>query len=115
MSLSGGQKQRISIARTLAMNPQVLMMDDALSAVDAKTEQAILNNLRQHRKDGITLISTHRMSSIMQADEIIVLDEGRISERGQHTDLVSQGGWYENMFTQQQLEQKLSQGGDDDE
>ena len=115
VSLSGGQKQRISIARTLAMNPQVLMMDDALSAVDAKTEQAILNNLRQHRKDGITLISTHRMSSIMQADEIIVLDEGRISERGQHTDLVSQGGWYENMFTQQQLEQKLSQGGDDDE
>lgn len=108
VSLSGGQKQRISIARTLAMNPQVLMMDDALSAVDAKTEQAIFNNLRQHRKDGITLISTHRMSSIMQADEIIVLDEGRISERGQHTDLVSQGGWYENMFTQQQLEQKLS-------
>lgn len=115
VSLSGGQKQRISIARTLAMNPQVLMMDDALSAVDAKTEQAILSSLRQHRKDGITLISTHRMSSIMQADEIIVLDQGEILERGNHQTLVSQEGWYENMFTQQQLEQKLSQGGDDNE
>lgn len=115
VSLSGGQKQRISIARTLAMNPQVLLMDDALSAVDAKTEQAILSSLREHCKDGITLIATHRMSSIMQADEIIVLNQGNITERGDHQTLLNLGGWYENMFSQQQLEQKLNQGGESHE
>src|SRR5699024_7718224 len=72
VSLSGGQKQRISIARTLAMNPEILIMDDALSAVDAKTEQRILTNLREFRQKGITIIATHRLSSIMRADEILV-------------------------------------------
>ena len=110
VSLSGGQKQRISIARTLAMNPKILLMDDALSAVDAKTEQAILSNLKVHRQDGITLISTHRISSIMHADEILVMEDGRISQRGNHQALLAEGGWYENMFTQQQLEQKLEGG-----
>lgn len=110
VSLSGGQKQRISIARTLAMNPKILLMDDALSAVDAKTEQVILSNLKVHRQDGITLISTHRISSIMHADEILVMEDGRISQRGNHQALLAEGGWYENMFTQQQLEQKLEGG-----
>lgn len=110
VSLSGGQKQRISIARTLAMNPKILLMDDALSAVDAKTEQAILSNLKAHRQDGITLISTHRISSIMHADEILVMEDGYISQRGNHQSLLAEGGWYENMFTQQQLEQKLEGG-----
>ena len=112
VSLSGGQKQRISIARTLAMDPQILIMDDALSAVDAKTERHILTNLKGHRQSGITIIATHRLSSIMQADEILVLDKGRITERGDHQALLDNHGWYENMFIQQQLEDKLSQGGD---
>lgn len=115
VTLSGGQKQRISIARTLAMDPEILIMDDALSAVDAKTEQAILSNLKTHRKSGITIIATHRISSIMEADDIIVLDRGRVTERGDHKALLANGDWYENMFNQQQLEDKLSGGGDLDE
>ena len=115
VSLSGGQKQRISIARTLAMNPEILIMDDALSAVDAKTEQRILTNLREFRQKGITIIATHRLSSIMRADEILVLDNGHISERGTHERLLSLEGWYDNMFRQQQLDQKISESGEDNE
>ena len=115
VSLSGRQKQRISIARTLAMNPEILIMDDALSAVDAKTEQRILTNLREFRQKGITIIATHRLSSIMRADEILVLDNGHISERGTHERLLSLEGWYDNMFRQQQLDQKISESGEDNE
>lgn len=115
VSLSGGQKQRISIARTLAMNPEILIMDDALSAVDAKTEQRILTNLREFRQKGNTIIATHRLSSIMRADEILVLDNGHISERGTHEQLLSLEGWYDNMFRQQQLDQKISESGEDNE
>ncbi|MGF3112897.1 ABC transporter ATP-binding protein [Facklamia sp. P12937] len=107
VSLSGGQKQRISIARTLAMQPRILLMDDALSAVDARTEQAILSKLKDERDNGISIIATHRLSSVMHADEIIVLDQGKITERGNHQELVALNGWYANMFTQQQLEEKL--------
>lgn len=113
VSLSGGQKQRISIARTLAMKPDILIMDDALSAVDAKTEQKILENLREHRQRGITIIATHRMSSIMRSDEILVLDKGKISERGNHSDLVEQDGWYASMYRQQQLDQKITESGEE--
>ncbi|XJS10151.1 ABC transporter ATP-binding protein [Aerococcaceae bacterium WGS1372] len=112
VSLSGGQKQRISIARTLAMHPEILIMDDALSAVDAKTEQRILENLSAYRKDGITIIATHRMSSIMRSDEILVLDDGKISERGSHSDLVELDGWYASMYRQQQLDQKITESGE---
>ena len=115
VSLSGGQKQRIAIARTLAMEPQILIMDDALSAVDAKTEQRILANLKAFRTRGITIIATHRISSIMHADEILVLDKGHVSERGNHQALVEQAGWYDNMFSQQQLEEKLSESGEANE
>ena len=90
-------------------------MDDALSAVDAKTEQRILANLKAFRTQGITIIATHRISSIMHADEILVLDKGRVSERGDHAALLDQAGWYDNMFTQQQLEEKLSESGEANE
>lgn len=115
VSLSGGQKQRIAIARTLAMDPRILIMDDALSAVDAKTEQRILANLKVFRTSGITIIATHRISSIMHADEILVLEKGHVSERGNHAELVEQAGWYDNMFNQQQLEEKLSGSGEANE
>ncbi len=115
VSLSGGQKQRISIARSLAMEPAILLFDDALSAVDAKTEKIILRNLRQHRRDRMNVIAAHRISTVMQADEILVLKNGRVTERGDHDHLLVQEGWYEKMFTQQQLESKLSGEGEDDE
>ncbi|MGX7200698.1 multidrug ABC transporter permease/ATP-binding protein [Enterococcus plantarum] len=107
VSLSGGQKQRISIARALIVDPELLILDDALSAVDAKTEEAILSNLKEARKEKTTIISAHRLSSVMHAKEIIVLDEGKIVERGTHQELLSLAGWYKRMWDKQQLEAKI--------
>lgn len=107
VSLSGGQKQRISIARALIVDPELLVLDDALSAVDAKTEEAILSNLKEARKDKATIISAHRLSSVMHAKEIIVLDKGKIVERGTHQELVHLNGWYKRMWDKQQLEAKI--------
>lgn len=107
VSLSGGQKQRISIARALIVNPELLILDDALSAVDAKTEEAILSNLKTARKEKTTIISAHRLSSVMHAKEIIVLDEGKIVERGTHQELLRLAGWYKRMWDKQQLEAKI--------
>lgn len=111
VSLSGGQKQRLSIARALILNPELLILDDALSAVDAKTEEAILRNLKEARQDKTTIISAHRLSSVMHAREILVIDEGTIIERGSHQELLSRGGWYKKMWDKQQLEAKI-EGGD---
>ncbi|EOH99451.1 ABC transporter ATP-binding protein/peptidase [Enterococcus haemoperoxidus ATCC BAA-382] len=107
VSLSGGQKQRISIARALIVDPELLILDDALSAVDAKTEEAILSNLKEARKEKTTIIAAHRLSSVMHAKEIIVLDEGKIIERGTHQELLRLGGWYKRMWDKQQLEAKI--------
>ena len=112
VSLSGGQKQRISIARTLAMEPSILFMDDSMSAMDAKTEQTILENFKAQKDSGMTIIAAHRISSIMHADLIIVLDDGQITERGTHETLLAEDGWYANMYNQQQLEQKITEGGE---
>ncbi|AGK53161.1 ABC transporter transmembrane domain-containing protein [Bacillus sp. 1NLA3E] len=111
VSLSGGQKQRLSIARALFINPEVLVLDDSLSAVDAKTEAAILSSLKINRLGKTTLITTHRLSAIQHADSIIVLDKGNIIQRGSHDELMKQTGWYQEMYIQQQLEDLVEHGG----
>lgn len=111
VSLSGGQKQRLAIARALLRDPELLILDDALSAVDARTEDEILNNLRQTRANKTTIIAAHRLSSVMHADEIIVLDQGRIIERGTHDSLRKQNGWYAEMWRRQQSETRAEEGG----
>ncbi|MGN7477817.1 ABC transporter ATP-binding protein [Solibacillus silvestris] len=105
VSLSGGQKQRVSIARALIKNPEILILDDSLSAVDAKTESKIIENIQTERAGKTTIISTHRLSGIQHADEIIVLDDGFIVERGTHEELLRLGGWYKEQFDRQQLEE----------
>lgn len=111
VTLSGGQKQRISIARALLLNPEILVLDDALSAVDAKTEEAILQSLQQNRLDKTTIIATHRLSAVMHADLIIVLENGQMIEQGTHQELMNRGGWYKEMYLRQQLESLVEQGG----
>ncbi|MDG5789051.1 ABC transporter transmembrane domain-containing protein [Evansella sp. AB-P1] len=111
VTLSGGQKQRISIARAILANPEVLILDDSLSAVDAKTEEQILQSLRRIRRGKTTLITAHRLSAIKHADLIIVLDQGEIMERGDHQALMGQKGWYKQMYEHQQLESLVERGG----
>jgi ATP-binding cassette subfamily B protein len=104
VTLSGGQKQRLSIARAFLKNSEVLIMDDSLSAVDGVTEANILQNLKEFRKDKTNIISSHRLSAIEHADEIIVLDKGRIVERGTHQELIANKKWYYEQYLIQQME-----------
>lgn len=103
ISLSGGQKQRMSIARALLKDSQILILDDALSAVDAKTEKAILSSLKQERQDKTTLIAAHRLTSVMDANLILVLKDGQIIEEGTHQELLDKHGWYKEMWQKQEL------------
>jgi ATP-binding cassette, subfamily B, multidrug efflux pump len=104
VALSGGQKQRISIARALIKNPEILILDDSLSAVDAKTEKKIIENIRSERSGKTTIITTHRMSAVQHADRIIVLDEGIITEEGTHEQLMERYGWYREQYDRQQVQ-----------
>jgi ATP-binding cassette subfamily B protein len=105
VTLSGGQKQRISIARAIIKEPQILIFDDCLSAVDTETEEIILNNLSSISKGKTTIIISHRVSSTKNADYIIVLDEGRIVQKGTHDELSNQVGFYQDLYNQQLTEQ----------
>jgi ATP-binding cassette subfamily B multidrug efflux pump len=107
INMSGGQKQRTAIARALVGSTPVLLLDDCLSAVDTNTEQKILNGLKAEMADRTALIVSHRLSSIMDSDRIIVIDEGRILEEGSHDELVNKDGLYANMWKKQQLTQEL--------
>ncbi len=107
VTLSGGQKQRISIARAIIKEPQLLIFDDCLSAVDTETEEIILNNLNAISKDKTTIIITHRVSSAKNADLIIVLDEGKIIQQGTHDQLFSKSGFYQNIYNQQLIEKTI--------
>lgn len=110
VSLSGGQKQRLAMSRAMILNPDILILDDSLSAVDAKTEFAIIDNLKETRKDKTTIITAHRLSAVVHADLILVMQNGQIIERGTHEDLLALDGWYAQTYQSQQLEMK----GEDD-
>ncbi|MDK8639274.1 ABC transporter ATP-binding protein [Niallia taxi] len=110
VALSGGQKQRISIARALIRNPEILILDDSLSAVDAKTEQNIIQNIKKERSGKTTIITTHRMTAVQHADQIIVLEDGKIMEHGSHEQLLQKNGWYKEQFEIQQTKTAQSTG-----
>ncbi len=107
ITLSGGQKQRTAIARAVMRDPKILILDDSLSAVDTYTEETILHNLRSVREDRTTLIVSHRISTIKDADLICVMHEGQIIERGTHAELLRLDGEYADLYERQLLEEEL--------
>lgn len=109
VSLSGGQKQRLAMSRALAIDPEILMLDDSLSAVDAKTEHLIVENLKSERIGKTTIITAHRLSAIVHADLILVLENGHIIERGTHQELLALNGWYAQTYQSQQLTKSLEE------
>ncbi|HXF03899.1 MAG TPA: ABC transporter ATP-binding protein [Blastocatellia bacterium] len=108
ITLSGGQKQRTAIARALLRNPRILILDDALSSVDTQTEERILHHLRQVMRGRTSLIISHRISTIRDADKIVVLDQGQIVEEGTHDELLARGGLYADLYEKQLLEEELT-------
>lgn len=108
ITLSGGQKQRVSIARAIIKNPEILLFDDCLSAVDTETEELILNNLLQISKDKTTIIVSHRVSSAKNADKIIILENGEIIQEGSHNQLINQPGYYADLYQKQLSEKELN-------
>jgi ATP-binding cassette subfamily B protein len=102
VTLSGGQKQRISIARALIKDPGLVVFDDCLSAVDARTEKEIIGNLNEYLKDKTAIIITHRIFSLFSFDKIVVIEDGEIVEQGTHTQLLAQNGYYAGLYAKQQ-------------
>jgi ATP-binding cassette subfamily B protein len=107
ITLSGGQKQRTALARALMTDPRILILDDALSAVDTYTEEEILGRLHGVMRQRTSIIVAHRISTVRDADRIFVLDDGRVVERGTHDELVARGGLYARMYRKQLLEEEL--------
>jgi ATP-binding cassette subfamily B protein len=109
LTLSGGQKQRTAIARAIIRNPQILILDDALSSVDTQTEDKILNHLRDIMRDRTTIFISHRVSTVRNADRIAVLNAGRIVELGTHEELIARNGYYTDLYNKQLLEEELAE------
>ena len=102
LKLSGGEKQRVAIARTILKNPRIMLFDEATSALDSGTEKEIQDNLKEVSRDRSTLVIAHRLSTIVDSDQILVLDNGRIAERGRHAELLERDGKYADMWHRQQ-------------
>ena len=107
VTLSGGQKQRVALARVLVRAPQVVVLDDALSSVDAATEREMLDRLREFFRERTTILIAHRITTVKEADLIVVLDDGAIAEVGDHDSLLARGRVYPDLFRQQALEVEL--------
>jgi len=107
ITLSGGQKQRTAIARAVVRNPRILILDDALSSVDTLTEDRILNHLEEVRRGRTTILISHRVSTVRNADRIFVVEKGRIAEEGSHAELLELGGYYADLYQKQLLEEEL--------
>ena len=106
LKLSGGEKQRVAIARTLLKDPPILILDEATSALDSRTEAAIQETLRRIERGRTSIVIAHRLSTVVDADQIVVLDEGRIVERGTHRQLLVKRGLYTEMWLRQQSERE---------